>query len=164
MPIAGSESDDPETSMSKYFSESTARSESLTSTYGSDLAGAILSDKAYVVKSNDALNKEGVLVQIGDNKYVYKYIISSGDLISIELTGNNVKIDESGNVKIEWNGYYIKDNGTIELTSNIEDVNAISGDKTFMTITENNVEKMYTQLLKKVIGFRLRLKIIMLNI
>ena len=81
---ANSESDDPETSMSKYFSESTARSESLTTTYGSDLAGAVLSDKAYVVKSNDDLNKEGVLVQKG-NKYEYTYITSNGTK-TIELT------------------------------------------------------------------------------
>ena len=74
MPIAGSESDDPETSMSKYFSESTARSESLTSTYGSDLAGAILSDKAYVVKSENGPIKEGVLVKKGDGyEFTYHY-------------------------------------------------------------------------------------------
>lgn len=147
MPIAESGSVDPSTSMSKYFSESQSLSNSLTSTYGSDLAGAVLSDKAYVVKSNDALNKEGVLVQIDDNKYVYKYIISSGDQKSIILTGDNVKIDKSGNVKINWKGYYIKDDGTIELTSETPDINGNSGDKTFITITENNVEKMYTQLL-----------------
>ena len=41
--------------------------------------------------------------------------------------------------KIKWDGYYIKDDGTIELTSKIEDVNLNSGNKTFMTITENNV-------------------------
>ena len=69
-PIAVSESDDSETSMSKYFSESTARSESLTSAYGNSLAAEVLSDKAYVVKSNDHLIKEGVLVKNGDRKSV----------------------------------------------------------------------------------------------
>ena len=140
MPIAGSESDDPETSMSKYFSESTARSESLTSTYGSDLAGAILSDKAYVVKSNDHLIKEGVLVKNGDD-YLFTYYYN-GTKKQAQIYGKNVTIDEkTGNVEIKWDGYYIKDDGTIELTSKIKDVNANSGDKTFMTITENNKEK-----------------------
>ncbi|MEE0079492.1 MAG: accessory Sec-dependent serine-rich glycoprotein adhesin [Holdemanella sp.] len=137
---ANSESDDPETSMSKYFSESTARSESLTSTYGSDLAGAILSDKAYVVKSNDHLIKEGVLVKNGDD-YLFTYCYN-GTKKQAQIYGKNVTIDKkTGNVEIKWDGYYIKDDGTIELTSKIEDVNANSGDKTFMTITENNKEK-----------------------
>lgn len=152
--IAESINVNPETSTSRsvstYFSESeslSTLSSSLNSTYGDSLAGAVLSDKAYVVKSNDALNKEGVLVQVGVNKYEYNYIISSGDPKSIILTEDNVKIDKSGNVKINWNGYYIKDDGTIELTSETPDINGNSGDKTFITITENNVEKMYTQLL-----------------
>ena len=75
---AKSESDDPETSMSKYFSESESLSNfssNLTSTYGGSLAAKVLSDKAYVVTSDDPLNKEGVLVQTGANKYVYTYII-----------------------------------------------------------------------------------------
>ena len=140
MPIAGSESDDPETSMNKYFSESTARSESLTSTYGSDLASAVLSDKAYVVKSNDHLIKEGVLVKNGDD-YLFTYYYN-GTEKQTQIYGKNVTIDKkTGNVEIKWDGYYIKDDGTIELTSKIKDVNANSGDKTFMTITENNVEK-----------------------
>lgn len=92
MPIAGSESDDPETSMSKYFSESTARSESLTSTYGSDLAGAVLSDKAYVVKSNDHLIKEGVLVKNGDD-YLFTYYYN-GIEKQAQIYGKNVTIDK----------------------------------------------------------------------
>lgn len=78
MPIAGSESVDPETSMGNYFKESQSLSNSLTSTYGNSLAAEVLSDKAYVVTSNDPLNKEGVLVQTGNNKYVYTYITSDG--------------------------------------------------------------------------------------
>lgn len=116
MPIAGSERDDPETSMSKYFSESTARSESLTTTYGSDLAGAVLSDKAYVVKSNDHLIKEGVLVKNGDD-YLFTYYYN-GTEKQTQIYGKNVTIDKkTGNVEIKWDGYYIKDDGTIELTS-----------------------------------------------
>lgn len=137
MPIAGSESDDPETSMSKYFSESTARSESLTTTYGSDLAGAVLSDKAYVVKSNDHLIKEGVLVQKGD-KYIYTYITSNNETKMIELTGKNVKID-SGNVKINWDGYYIQSDGTIEPTHSFTDYNETSGNKVFMNVQGKEV-------------------------
>lgn len=137
MPIAGSESDDPETSMSKYFSESTARSESLTTTYGSDLAGAVLSDKAYVVKSNDHLIKEGVLVQKGD-KYIYTYITSNNETKMIELTGKNVKTD-SGNVKINWDGYYIQSDGTIEPTHSFTDYNETSGNKVFMNVQGKEV-------------------------
>lgn len=140
MPIAESGSVDPETSMSKYFSESQSLSNSLTSTYGSDLAGAVLSDKAYVVKSNDHLIKEGVLVKNGDD-YLFTYYYN-GTEKQTQIYGKNVTIDKkTGNVEIKWDGYYIKDDGTIELTSKIKDVNANSGDKTFMTITENNVEK-----------------------
>lgn len=58
-----------------------------------------------------------------------------------KIYGNHVEFDETGNAKISWNGYYIKDNGTIELTSEIEDINRNSGNKTFITITENNEEK-----------------------
>lgn len=140
MLIAGSESVDPETSMSNYFSESESLSNSLTSTYGNSLAGAVLSDKAYVVKSNDHLIKEGVLVKNGDD-YLFTYYYN-GTEKQAQIYGKNVTIDKkTGNVEIKWDGYYIKDDGTIELTSKIKDVNANSGDKTFMTITENNVEK-----------------------
>ena len=140
MPIAGNESVDPETSMSNYFSESESLSNSLTSTYGNSLAGAVLSDKAYVVKSNDHLIKEGVLVKNGDD-YLFTYYYN-GTEKQAQIYGKNVTIDKkTGNVEIKWDGYYIKDDGTIELTSKIKDVNANSGDKTFMTITENNVEK-----------------------
>ncbi|WP_443669233.1 accessory Sec-dependent serine-rich glycoprotein adhesin, partial [Holdemanella porci] len=138
--IAESRSDDPETSMSNYFSESESLSNSLTSTYGNSLAGAVLSDKAYVVKSNDHLIKEGVLVKNGDD-YLFTYYYN-GTEKQAQIYGKNVTIDKkTGNVEIKWDGYYIKDDGTIELTSKIKDVNANSGDKTFMTITENNVEK-----------------------
>lgn len=145
MPIAGSERDDPETSMSKYFSESESLSNfssNLTSTYGGSLAAKVLSDKAYVVTSDDPLNKEGVLVQKGDNKYVYTYINSKGETKKIELTGDNVKIDKkSGNVKINWDGYYIQPDGTIEPTYSFTDYNDQSGNKVFMTITENGQTK-----------------------
>ena len=119
MPIAESGSIDPSTSMSKYFSESQSLSNSLTSTYGSNLAGAVLSDKAYVVKSNDALIKEGVLVKNGED-YLFTYYYN-GREIQTEIYGKNVTIDKkTGNVEIKWDGYYIKDDGTIELTSKIK--------------------------------------------
>lgn len=140
MPIAESGSVDPSTSMSKYFSESESLSNSLTSTYGNSLAGAVLSDKAYVVKSNDHLIKEGVLVKNGDD-YLFTYYYN-GTEKQAQIYGKNVTIDKkTGNVEIKWDGYYIKDDGTIELTSKIKDVNENSGNKTFMTITENNIEK-----------------------
>lgn len=141
MPIAGSERDDPETSMSKYFSESTARSESLTTTYGSDLAGAVLSDKAYVVTSNDPLNKEGVLVQTGDNEYVYTYIINNNgnkDKMTVVLTGDNVKIDSNGNVTINWDGYFIGNDGII-VPAPFTDYNDTYGNKVFMNVQGKDV-------------------------
>lgn len=133
MPITESGSIDPSTSMSKYFSESQSLSNSLTSTYGSDLAGAVLSDKAYVVKSNDALIKEGVLVQKGD-KFVYTYITSKGKTKTIELTKNNVKIDKTTKIvtSINWDGYFIQPDGTIEPTYSFTDYNENSGNKVFM--------------------------------
>ena len=140
---AESGSVDSKTSMSKYFSESESLSNfssNLTSTYGDSLAAEVLSDKAYVVKSKDDLIKEGVLVKDG-NGYLFTYYYN-GIEMQTKLYGKNVKIDEkTGDVTIKWDGYYIRDDGTIELTSKIEDVNAHSGDKTFMTITENNVDK-----------------------
>lgn len=92
MPIAGSESVDPETSMSNYFSESESLSNSLTSTYGNSLAGAVLSDKAYVVKSNDHLIKEGVLVKNGDD-YLFTYYYN-GTEKQAQIYGKNVTIDK----------------------------------------------------------------------
>lgn len=154
MLTAKSESDDLETSMCNYFKESESLSNSLTSAYGNSLAAEVLSDKAYVVTSKDVLNKEGVLVQKGDNIYVYTYITSKGETKTIELTGENVKIDEkTGNVTINWTGYYIKeDDGTIEKTTKKEDINKNSGNKTFMTIWENNVEKNVYAVKEKIDG------------
>lgn len=139
MPIAESGSVDPSTSMSKYFSESQSLSNSLTSTYGSDLAGAVLSDKAYVVKSNDALIKEGVLVQNGD-KYVYTYITNKNEKKTIDLNEHNVKKDKSGNIiYINWDGYYIQSDGTIEPTYSFTDYNENSGNKVFMNVQGKDV-------------------------
>ena len=139
MPIAESGSVDPSTSMSKYFSESQSLSNSLTSTYGSDLAGAVLSDKAYVVKSNDALIKEGVLVQNGD-KYVYTYITNKNEKKTIDLNEHNVKKDKSGNITyINWDGYYIQSDGTIEPTHSFTDYNENSGNKVFMNVQGKEV-------------------------
>ena len=136
---ANSESDDPETSMSKYFSESTARSNSLTSAYGSEVAHKVLTETSYIVKDVNGIT-EGVLVKNGDD-YLFTYYYK-GNKMQTQLYGKNVTPDKkTGNVEIKWDGYYIKDDGTIELTSKIKDVNANSGDKTFMTITENNKEK-----------------------
>lgn len=146
MPITESGSVDPSTSMRKYFSESeslSTLSSTLTSTYGSTLASEVLSDNAYVVKSKDSLNKEGVLVQKG-NIYVYTYITSKDgkrEPKTIELTGDNVKIDKSGNVKINWDGYYIDQTGEIVPTKSFTDYNDKSGNKVFMTITENGQTK-----------------------
>lgn len=124
MPIAESGSVDPETSMSNYFKESESLSNSLTSTYGKSLAGEVLSDKAYVIKSNDDLIKEGVLVQKGD-KFVYTYITSKGKTKTIELTKNNVKIDKTTKIvtSINWDGYFIQPDGTIEPTYSFTDYN-----------------------------------------
>lgn len=139
--IAESRSDDPETSMTKYFNESTANSNSLTSRYGEDIAGSMLSDKAWAVTGEDDLIKDGVLVQNGDD-YLFIYKNKNGKPKQKPINGNNVKINEkTGEVPIKWDRYYIKDDGTIELTSKKEDINDNSGNKTFMTITENNVEK-----------------------
>lgn len=139
MPIAESGSVDPSTSMSKYFSESQSLSNSLTSTYGSDLAGAVLNDKAYVVKSNDALIKEGVLVQNGD-KYVYTYITNKNEKKTIDLNEHNVKKDKSGNITyINWDGYYIQSDGTIEPTHSFTDYNETSGNKVFMNVQGKDV-------------------------
>ena len=133
---AESGSVDIETSMKDYFNESTVRSESLTSTYGNSLAAEVLSDKAYVVKSNDDLNKEGVLVQKGD-KYEYTYITSNGTK-TIELTGDNVKFDSNGNVTINWDGYIIGNDGIIVPTP-FTDYNETSGNKVFMNVQGKDV-------------------------
>lgn len=135
---ANSESVDPETSMKIYFSESESLSNSLTLKYGSEIANETLHDNAYIVKNN-GLIEEGVLVKDGrDYLFTYYY---KGTKMQIKIYGNHVEFDETGNAKISWNGYYIKDDGTIELTSEIEDINRNSGNKTFITITENNEEK-----------------------
>lgn len=140
MPIAESGSVDPETSMSNYFKESESLSNSLTSTYGKSLAGEVLSDKAYVIKSNDDLIKEGVLVQKGD-KFVYTYITSKGKTKTIELTKNNVKIDKTTKIvtSINWDGYFIQPDGTIEPTYSFTDYNDQSGNKVFMNVQGKDV-------------------------
>lgn len=63
---AESGSEEYSTSMSKYFSESTARSNSLTSVYGSEVAGEVLTGTSYIVEGDNDLIKEGVLVQKGE--------------------------------------------------------------------------------------------------
>lgn len=143
---AESGSVDIETSMKDYFKESTARSESLTSEYGKEFASEVLTKNSYIVEGDNDLIKKGVLVQKDDGGYRFTYITSSNHTKTIDLNEHNVIKDESNNITgIKWDGYYIKDDGTddgtIELTSKIEDVNANSGNKTFMTITENNKDK-----------------------
>ena len=125
---ANNESVDPETSMTIYFSESESLSNSLTLKYGSEIANETLHDNAYIVKNN-GLIEEGVLVKDGrDYLFTYYY---KGTKMQTKIYGNHVEFDETGNAKISWNGYYIKDDGTIELTSEIEDINRNSGNKTF---------------------------------
>ena len=112
---AKSESDDPETSMSKYFSESQSTSTSISTaygTYGSEVADNVLkNDNAYVVKSDNGLIKEGVLIWKNDGyEFIYLY---NGNALKTQINGKNVKIDEDGNATINWNGYFIDDNGNI---------------------------------------------------
>ena len=146
---ANSESVDPETSMKIYFSESESLSNSLTLKYGSEIANETLHDNAYIVKNN-GLIEEGVLVKDGrDYLFTYYY---KGTKMQTKIYGNHVEFDETGNAKISWNGYYIKDDGTIELTSEIEDINRNSGNKTFITITENNEEKYVFAVKEKIDG------------
>ena len=144
-----SESVDPETSMKIYFSESESLSNSLTLKYGSEIANETLHDNAYIVKNN-GLIEEGVLVKDGrDYLFTYYY---KGTKMQTKIYGNHVDFDETGNAKISWNGYYIKDDGTIELTSQVEDINVNSGNKTFITITENNEEKYVFAVKEKIDG------------
>lgn len=148
---ANSESVDPETSMSIYFSESESLSNSLTIEYGSEIANEMLRDNAYIVKSDNGLIEEGVLVKNGSD-YLFTYYYK-GTKMQTKIYGKNVELDEeTGNAKIIWNGYYIKDDGTIELTSKVEDINVNSGNKTFITITENNVEKYVYAVKEKIDG------------
>lgn len=143
MLTAESESDDPETSMSKHFSESVATSTSISTAYGiygSEVADNVLNkDNAYVVKSDKDPIKEGVLVK-NNNGYEFIYLYN-GKALKTQINGKNVKIDEDGNATINWNGYFIDDKGNINLTSQITDKNDVSGDKTFMTIYENGQAK-----------------------
>lgn len=73
MPIAESGSVDPETSMSKHFSESVATSTSISTAYGiygSEVADNVLNkDNAYVMKSESGPIKEGVLVKNNNDGY-----------------------------------------------------------------------------------------------
>lgn len=134
---------DSKTSMSKYFSESESLSNfssNLTSTYGDTLAGEVLSNKAYFVTSIDPLNKEGVLVQTGDNKYVYTYIISNNsdnEKKTIELTEDNVKFDSNGNVTINWDGYIIGNDGIVPTP--FTDYNKKYGNKVFVNVQGKDV-------------------------
>ena len=148
---ANSESVDPETSMKIYFSESESLSNSLTLKYGSEIANETLHDNAYIVKNN-GLIEEGVLVKDKDGSdYLFTYYYK-GTKMQTKIYGNHVEFDETGNAKISWNGYYIKDDGTIELTSQVEDINRNSGNKTFITITENNEEKYVFAVKEKIDG------------
>lgn len=140
---ANSESDDPETSMSKYFSESQSTSTSISTAYGiygSEVADNVLkNDNAYVMKSNDGPIKEGILVKNNDGfEFIYLY---NGKALKTQINGNNVTIDSDGNAEINWNGYYITGEGKILKTSPITDKNTVSGDKVFITINDNGQNK-----------------------
>ena len=143
---AKSESDDPETSMSKYFSESTARSESLTLEYGKEFASEVLTKNSYIVEGDNDLIKKGVLVQKDDGGYKFTYITTSNGTKTIDLNEHNVIKDESNNITgINWDGYWINSDGTIEKISSLPDtftdLNDKSGNKEFMTIKENGQDK-----------------------
>lgn len=136
MPIAESGSEGYSTSLSKHFSESQSTSTYISTaygTYGSEVADNVLKkDNAYVVKSDKGPIKEGVLVKTKDGyEFIYLY---NGKALKTQINTKNVKFDSNGNATINWNGYFIDDNGKIELTSQITDKNDVSGDKTFMTI------------------------------
>lgn len=143
MPIAENGSEGYSTSLSKHFSESQSTSTYISTaygTYGSEVADNVLKkDNAYVVKSDKGPIKEGVLVKTKDGyEFIYLY---NGKALKTQINTKNVKFDSNGNATINWNGYFIDDNGKIELTSQITDKNDVSGDKTFMTITENGQSK-----------------------
>ena len=139
---AESGSVDPETSMKDYFKESTARSESLTSEYGKVFASEVLTTNSYIVEGDNDLIKKSVLVQKAEGGYRYTYITNSNQTKTIDLNEHNVIKDESNNITgINWDGYYIKSDGTIELTSAFTDYNSDSGNKVFMTVTENGQTK-----------------------
>lgn len=95
MLTAESESDDPETSMSKHFSESVATSTSISTAYGiygSEVADNVLNkDNAYVVKSDKGPIKEGVLVK-NNNGYEFIYLYN-GKALKTQINEKNVKID-----------------------------------------------------------------------
>lgn len=144
MPIAESGSVDPETSMSKHFSESVATSTSISTAYGiygSEVADNVLNkDNAYVMKSESGPIKEGVLVKNNNDGYDFIYLYN-GKALKTQINEKYVTIDSDGNANIKWNGYYITGEGKIEKLSPITDQNTVSGDKTFMTIYENGQPK-----------------------
>lgn len=142
-PIAESGSEGYSTSLSKYFSESQSTSTYISTAYGeygSEVADNVLmKDNAYVVKSDNGPIKEGVLVKTKDGfEFIYLY---DGKALKTQINDKNVTFDSNGNATINWNGYFIDDNGNIYLTSQITDKNDVSGDKTFMTIYENGQAK-----------------------
>ena len=143
---AESGSVDIETSMKDYFKESTARSESLTSEYGKVFASEVLTTNSYIVEGDNDLIKKGVLVQKAEGGYRYTYITNSNETKTIDLNERNVIKDKSNNITgINWNGYWIKSDGTIEKISSLPDTytdhNDKSGNKEFMTIKENGQDK-----------------------
>ncbi len=133
MPIAESGSVDPETSMSKHFSESVATSTSISTAYGiygSEVADNVLNkDNAYVMKSESGPIKEGVLVKNNNDGYDFIYLYN-GKALKTQINEKYVTIDSDGNANIKWNGYYITGEGKIEKLSPITDQNTVSGDKT----------------------------------
>ena len=155
VPTAESGSVDPETSMKKYFSQSTSTSTSLSNAYGdygNVVADNVLKkDNAYVVKGDEGSPiKEGVLVKNDEIDGIFDFIyLYDGKALKTQINAKNVKFDSNGNAIINWNGYYITGKGEILKTSPITDKNDVSGDKTFITIKENGQSK-YVYAVEKV--------------
>lgn len=104
MPIAESGSVDPETSMSKHFSESVATSTSISTAYGiygSEVADNVLNkDNAYVMKSESGPIKEGVLVKNNNDGYDFIYLYN-GKALKTQINEKYVTIDSDGNANIK---------------------------------------------------------------
>lgn len=144
MPNAESGSEEYSASLSKHFSESQSTSTYISTAYGiygSEVADNVLkNDNAYVWKSDNGPIKEGVLVKTKDGyEFIYLY---NGKALKTQINTKNVKFDSNGNATINWDRYYIDyQDGTIKQTSPIEDINDNSGNKTFMEIRDNGVDK-----------------------
>ena len=118
------------TSESAYLSTSESAYNSAESVYGSEVANILLSPEYQTNGNSISVAENGDILQVSaDGTYTYWY--NSGQS-KLELNPMNVTFDEDGNPTVNFDGFYLKGDGTIGTASAATDPNERSGNKVFI--------------------------------